>query len=139
MTLERNVAPSSPAHTVMSAAAFSAGLSSPCDAGGTVNGDLVDRGGGVDGKTPHYPAPCVVDANGGTSLLRKDEPMYSRNSPNMLNILSATSDLEFSNRVDRLCGLAVRHSLRDQEVRGLIPGRVKPRTIKLVLTADPPS
>ena len=90
MTLERNVAPSSPAHTVMSAATFSAGLSSPCD------GDLADRG--VDGKSSHHPAPCVVDATGGTSLLRKDEPMYSRNSPNMLNILSATSDLEFSNR-----------------------------------------
>ncbi|GFS06825.1 hypothetical protein ElyMa_004714600 [Elysia marginata] len=40
---------------------------------------------------------------------------------------------------DRLCGLAVRHSLRDQEVRGSIPGRVKPRTLKLVQAADPPS
>ncbi|GFS21812.1 ATP-binding cassette sub-family C ABCC/MRP-like protein [Elysia marginata] len=34
---------------------------------------------------------------------------------------------------------AVRHSLGDREVRGLIPGRVKPRTLKLVLAADPPS
>ncbi|GFS26323.1 hypothetical protein ElyMa_007050600 [Elysia marginata] len=34
--------------------------------------------------------------------------------------------------------LAVRHSLRDREVRGSIPGRVKPRTLKLVLAADPP-
>ncbi|GFR82536.1 hypothetical protein ElyMa_005954100 [Elysia marginata] len=41
--------------------------------------------------------------------------------------------------VDRLCSLAVRHSLRDREVRGSIPGRVKPRTLKLVLAADPPS
>ncbi|GFR96147.1 collagen alpha-5(VI) chain [Elysia marginata] len=41
--------------------------------------------------------------------------------------------------VGRLCGLAVRHSLRDREVRGSIPGRVKPRTLKLVLAADPPS
>ncbi|GFR84597.1 hypothetical protein ElyMa_006004700 [Elysia marginata] len=40
---------------------------------------------------------------------------------------------------DRLCGLAVRHSLRDREARGSIPGRVKPRTSKLVLAADPPS
>ncbi|GFS25414.1 hypothetical protein ElyMa_005182700 [Elysia marginata] len=40
---------------------------------------------------------------------------------------------------DRLCGLAVRHSLRGREVRGSIPGRVKPRTLKLVLAADPPS
>ncbi|GFS10611.1 hypothetical protein ElyMa_003065900 [Elysia marginata] len=40
---------------------------------------------------------------------------------------------------DRLCGLAVRHSLRDREVRGSIPGRVKPRTLKLVLEADPTS
>ncbi|GFS08068.1 hypothetical protein ElyMa_006584400 [Elysia marginata] len=39
----------------------------------------------------------------------------------------------------RLCGLAVRNSLRDREVRGSIPGRVKPRTLKLVLAADPPS
>ncbi|GFR76677.1 histidine N-acetyltransferase-like [Elysia marginata] len=34
---------------------------------------------------------------------------------------------------------AVRHSLRDREVRDSIPGRVKPRTLKLVLAADPPS
>ncbi|GFS20179.1 hypothetical protein ElyMa_003306800 [Elysia marginata] len=40
--------------------------------------------------------------------------------------------------MDRLCDLAVRHSFRDQEVRGSIPGRVKPRTLKLVLAADPP-
>ncbi|GFR88796.1 hypothetical protein ElyMa_000778400 [Elysia marginata] len=39
----------------------------------------------------------------------------------------------------RLCGLAVRHSLTDREVRGSIPGRVKPRTLKLVSAADPPS
>ncbi|GFR79331.1 hypothetical protein ElyMa_004017500 [Elysia marginata] len=39
----------------------------------------------------------------------------------------------------RLCGLAVRHSLRDLKVSGSIPGRVKPRTLKLVLAADPPS
>ncbi|GFR95673.1 von Willebrand factor D and EGF domain-containing protein-like [Elysia marginata] len=39
----------------------------------------------------------------------------------------------------RLCGLAVRHSIRDREVSGSIPGRVKPRTLKLVLAADPPS
>ncbi|GFN89587.1 hypothetical protein PoB_001609300 [Plakobranchus ocellatus] len=90
MTLERNVAPPAPAHIVMSAAAFSAGGSSPCDTStGTGPGDP---------DKPHHPAPCIVDASGGTSLLRKDEPMYSRNSPNMLNILSATSDLEFSNR-----------------------------------------
>ncbi|RUS88248.1 hypothetical protein EGW08_004014, partial [Elysia chlorotica] len=60
---------------------------------------------GGDGKTTslaHHPAPCVVDATGGTSILRKDEPMYSRNSPNMLNILSATSDLEFSNSTSML-------------------------------------
>ncbi|GFR92470.1 hypothetical protein ElyMa_002619100 [Elysia marginata] len=40
---------------------------------------------------------------------------------------------------DRLCGPAVRLSLRDREVRGSIPGRVKPRTLKLVLAADMPS
>ncbi|GFR97982.1 hypothetical protein ElyMa_006338200 [Elysia marginata] len=39
----------------------------------------------------------------------------------------------------RLCGPAVRHSLRDREVRGSIPGRVKPKTLKLVVAADPPS
>ncbi|GFR98792.1 hypothetical protein ElyMa_002777700 [Elysia marginata] len=38
---------------------------------------------------------------------------------------------------DRLFGLAVRHSLGDQEVRGSIPGRVKPRTLNIVLAADP--
>ncbi|GFS13130.1 hypothetical protein ElyMa_001389100 [Elysia marginata] len=41
--------------------------------------------------------------------------------------------------VHRLCGLAVRHSLRDREVRGSILGRVKPRTFNMVLAADPPS
>ncbi|GFR68974.1 hypothetical protein ElyMa_000291000 [Elysia marginata] len=40
--------------------------------------------------------------------------------------------------IDRLCGLVVRHSLRDREVRGSIPGRVKPRTLKSALAADPP-
>ncbi|GFR74468.1 hypothetical protein ElyMa_003893700 [Elysia marginata] len=40
---------------------------------------------------------------------------------------------------DRLCGLAVRHSLRDREVPGSIPGRLEPRTLKLALAADPPS
>ncbi|GFR67797.1 hypothetical protein ElyMa_003716000 [Elysia marginata] len=40
---------------------------------------------------------------------------------------------------DRLCGLAVRHSPRDREVRGSIPSRVKPRTSKLVLAAHPSS
>ncbi|GFR95200.1 hypothetical protein ElyMa_000937900 [Elysia marginata] len=38
-----------------------------------------------------------------------------------------------------LCGQAVRHSLRAREVRGLIHGRVKLRTLKLVLAAAPPS
>ncbi|GFR64405.1 hypothetical protein ElyMa_005506300 [Elysia marginata] len=33
---------------------------------------------------------------------------------------------------DRLCGLAARHSLRDWEVLGSIPCRVKPKTLKLV-------
>ncbi|GFR92332.1 hypothetical protein ElyMa_000865600 [Elysia marginata] len=41
--------------------------------------------------------------------------------------------------VARLCGLAVRRSLRDREVCGSIPGRVIPRTLKSVLAADPPS
>ncbi|GFS09206.1 hypothetical protein ElyMa_003032500 [Elysia marginata] len=40
---------------------------------------------------------------------------------------------------DRLCGLAVRHSPRDWEVRDSIPDRVKPRTLKLVSAADSPS
>ncbi|GFR65361.1 hypothetical protein ElyMa_003655800 [Elysia marginata] len=44
-----------------------------------------------------------------------------------------------SQRYDRLCGLAVRYSLGDREVRGSIPGRVKPRTLKLVLAVDLPS
>ncbi|GFS21009.1 hypothetical protein ElyMa_003327700 [Elysia marginata] len=39
----------------------------------------------------------------------------------------------------RFRGLAVRHSLRDREVRGSIPGRFKPRTSKLVLATDPSS
>ncbi|GFR84061.1 hypothetical protein ElyMa_004141400 [Elysia marginata] len=42
----------------------------------------------------------------------------------------------------RLCGLGVRHSLGvgDREVRGsILLDRVKPRTLKLVLAADPPS
>ena len=29
---------------------------------------------------------------------KKDEPMFSRNSPNMLNVLTASSDFEFTNR-----------------------------------------
>ncbi|GFS06339.1 alkaline phosphatase [Elysia marginata] len=41
--------------------------------------------------------------------------------------------------VDWALNEAVRHSLRDREMRGSIPGRVKPRTLKLVLAADPPS
>ncbi|GFS10398.1 hypothetical protein ElyMa_001322400 [Elysia marginata] len=40
---------------------------------------------------------------------------------------------------DRLCDRAVRQSIRDQEERGSIPGRVIPRTLKVVLAADPPS
>ncbi|KAK6165805.1 hypothetical protein SNE40_022648 [Patella caerulea] len=33
---------------------------------------------------------------------KKDEPMYSRNSPNTLNVLTASSDFEFSNSMLRL-------------------------------------
>ncbi|GFR98966.1 hypothetical protein ElyMa_004515800 [Elysia marginata] len=40
---------------------------------------------------------------------------------------------------NRLCGLAVKHSLRDREVRGSISRRVKPGTLKLVSAAVPPS
>ncbi|GFR82512.1 hypothetical protein ElyMa_000629100 [Elysia marginata] len=40
--------------------------------------------------------------------------------------------------VPALC-LAVRHPLRDRKVRGSIPARVKPRTLKVVSAADPPS
>ncbi|GFS20468.1 hypothetical protein ElyMa_005057400 [Elysia marginata] len=40
---------------------------------------------------------------------------------------------------DWLCVVAVRHLLRDLEVRGSIPNRVKPKTLRLVLAADPPS
>ncbi|GFS09372.1 hypothetical protein ElyMa_004780600 [Elysia marginata] len=34
--------------------------------------------------------------------------------------------------------LSVKYSLRDQRGTGSIPGRVKPRTLKLLLVADPP-
>ncbi|GFR75335.1 hypothetical protein ElyMa_000452500 [Elysia marginata] len=33
---------------------------------------------------------------------------------------------------DRLCGLAVRHSLRDREAYGSMSSRVKPRTLRLI-------
>ncbi|GFR65115.1 hypothetical protein ElyMa_005521900 [Elysia marginata] len=39
---------------------------------------------------------------------------------------------EFKTHLDRHCGLAVRHLLRDGKVRGSIPGQVKPRTLKLI-------
>ncbi|GFR80843.1 hypothetical protein ElyMa_000590500 [Elysia marginata] len=51
----------------------------------------------------------------------------------MISILSTTQPVYW------LCGLAVRHSLRDREVRGSIPSCVKPKTLKLALAADPPS
>ncbi|GFR77556.1 hypothetical protein ElyMa_003971700 [Elysia marginata] len=47
--------------------------------------------------------------------------------------------LVIPHRWHRLCGLAVRHSFRDRDVRSSIPGRDKPGTLKLVLAADPPS
>ncbi|GFR77593.1 hypothetical protein ElyMa_003973100 [Elysia marginata] len=39
----------------------------------------------------------------------------------------------------RLCGLVVRHSHQRSGDEGSILGRVKPRALKLVLAADPPS
>ncbi|CAG5118236.1 unnamed protein product, partial [Candidula unifasciata] len=71
MTLERNVTPPSPGHIIMSAIPAS-----------TMTGGE---------KTTLHHTIATLDG------VRKDEPMYSRNSPNMLNILAASSDLEFSN------------------------------------------
>ncbi|GFS22775.1 hypothetical protein ElyMa_006960200 [Elysia marginata] len=62
---------------------------------------------------------------------------HFRNSLLLLSPLGAGLLLNLG-MFDRLC-LAVRYSLRDREMRGSIPGRVKPRTLKLVLAADPPS
>ncbi|GFS01512.1 filamin-A, partial [Elysia marginata] len=55
----------------------------------------------------------------------------------MMELISVNNECPY--RFHRLCGLAVRHSLRDREVRGSIPSRVKPRTLKLAVAADPPS
>ncbi|GFS23145.1 hypothetical protein ElyMa_006970000 [Elysia marginata] len=41
-------------------------------------------------------------------------------------------------RQDWLCGLAVKTLAQRSEGTGSIPGRVKPKTLKLVLVADPP-
>ncbi|XP_012941530.1 mitogen-activated protein kinase kinase kinase 12 [Aplysia californica] len=78
MTLERNVRPPSPTHSNMSA------LPAATISGGE--------------KTAAHPAPAPPHLE----VMRKDEPMYSRNSPNMLNILTASSDLEFSNSTSML-------------------------------------
>ncbi|GFS00118.1 hypothetical protein ElyMa_004546000 [Elysia marginata] len=43
-----------------------------------------------------------------------------------------------SSLLDRLCGLAVKTLAQRPGGTGSIPGRVKPRTLKLVLVADPP-
>ncbi|GFR74902.1 mesenchyme-specific cell surface glycoprotein [Elysia marginata] len=53
--------------------------------------------------------------------------------------LSPSPTFNTSPPLYRLYGLAVRHSLRDRDLRDSIPGRVKPKTFKLVLAADPPS
>ncbi|KAH9514827.1 hypothetical protein Btru_023738 [Bulinus truncatus] len=82
MTLERNVPPPpASVHVNMSA--------KPSAAAVILGGDKC--GGGCTVLHPGNPPP-------GLELVRKDEPMYSRNSPNMLNILTVNSDLEFSNR-----------------------------------------
>ncbi|GFR82947.1 hypothetical protein ElyMa_000638900 [Elysia marginata] len=43
------------------------------------------------------------------------------------------STLNFHN--SRLCGLAVRHLLKDREVRGSIPGRVKTKDLKISISS----
>ncbi|GFR98557.1 hypothetical protein ElyMa_004505000 [Elysia marginata] len=43
-----------------------------------------------------------------------------------------------SAKLGRLCGLAVKTLAQRSGGTGSIPGRVKPRTLKLVLVADPP-
>ena len=37
-------------------------------------------------------------ASAAVDIPKKDEPMYSRNSPNTLHVLTTSSDFEFSNR-----------------------------------------
>lgn len=76
MTLERNVNPPSPSRSNMSAKPAA-----------TISGS---------GDKP-TPLP-----NADVEAVRKDEPMYSRNSPNMLTILTASSDMEFSNSTSML-------------------------------------
>ncbi|GFS17929.1 hypothetical protein ElyMa_003251000 [Elysia marginata] len=56
----------------------------------------------------------------------------------MGNLHEKRSFLHPGRQPDRFCGLAVRHLLSDQEVRGSFPGRVKPRTLKLALAFDQP-
>ncbi|KAL8576597.1 hypothetical protein ACOMHN_025072 [Nucella lapillus] len=75
MTLERNMQPphSSCPETMSSGAAHTlAALGNPSGGG---SADVSPPGGG-----------------------KKDEPMYSRNSPNTLHVLTTSSDFEFSNR-----------------------------------------
>ncbi|GFS03358.1 hypothetical protein ElyMa_002885200 [Elysia marginata] len=60
--------------------------------------------------------------------------------PRLLPFWSVSqSNVSLMDVADRLCSLAVRNSLRNREVRGSFPDRVKPRTLTLVLAADPPS
>ncbi|XP_071112201.1 mitogen-activated protein kinase kinase kinase 13-B-like [Haliotis cracherodii] len=55
---------------------------------------------------PEYTQQSMSTATTCTSkaidIPKKDEPMFSRNSPNMLNVLTASSDFEFSNSMLRL-------------------------------------
>ena len=71
MTLERNIQPPVSNQIIMSA---------------------------TPASTILVPDASAVDSTGNSLDVPKDEPMYSRNSPNMLNILTASSDREFSNR-----------------------------------------
>ncbi|GFR64674.1 hypothetical protein ElyMa_005512600 [Elysia marginata] len=84
-----------------------------------------------------------------TTTMHSSNNNSSKHNAKQQKIIRKLADFQASSRSrssaaafecgDRLCGLAVRHSLRDREVRGSIAGRVTSRTLKLVSAAAPPS
>ncbi|GFR71553.1 hypothetical protein ElyMa_000355700, partial [Elysia marginata] len=94
--------------------------------------------------TPYFPPVTQSVVNDSIAAVRDDQMTstphtvsYSpSNSEGRLSI--GTDDANVPHSV-QFSPTAVRHSLRNREVRGSIPDRVKPRSLKLALAADPPS
>ncbi|XP_041374787.1 mitogen-activated protein kinase kinase kinase 13-like [Gigantopelta aegis] len=91
-------------------------------------------------RNADYPQQSMSTSTTTTKAIdvpKKDEPMFSRNSPNMLNVLTASSDFEFTNSTLRLEHDIDQLSLTEKSSNDSTPSPTVARSAPVTPTHNP--